>query len=99
MHPSSPTAIVFDLGKVLVDFDYRISARKLARGGGLTPEAVKHLIDHSPLLFQFETGLMTAAEFYQAVCAATGYDGGTEEFELCFGDIFTEIPEMVRLNE
>jgi FMN phosphatase YigB (HAD superfamily) len=84
---------------VLVDFDYRISAGKLARGGGLTPEAVKHQIDHSPLLFQFETGLMTPAEFYQAVCAATGYDGGTEEFELCFGDIFTEIPEMVRLNE
>jgi FMN phosphatase YigB (HAD superfamily) len=93
------TAVVFDLGKVLLEFDYRIAARRFATVGRLTPESVKHLLDHSPLLFRFETGLMTVDEFYRAVCEATGFAGGMDEFGLCFGDIFTEIPEMVRLNE
>jgi 2-haloacid dehalogenase len=99
MHPNSNTAVVFDLGKVLLEFDYRIAARKLAATGHLTPDAVKHLIDSSPLLFRFETGLLTVAEFYSAVCQATGYDGNTEDFGRCFGDIFEEIPAMVRLND
>jgi FMN phosphatase YigB (HAD superfamily) len=99
MDPNSNTAVVFDLGKVLLDFDYRIAARRLAATGHLTPEAVKHLIDHSPLLFRFETGLMTAGDFYSAVREATGYDGTIEEFARCFGEIFEEIPAMIRLNE
>lgn len=93
-----PDAVVFDLGKVLVDFDYGIAARRLAERGRVDAAAVRHLIDHSPLLFRFETGLMDRRQFYAEVCAATGYAGSPGEFEQVFADIFTEIPPMVALQ-
>ena len=60
-------AVVFDLGKVLVDFDYRISAAKIARQSRFTPAQVRELLDHSPLLFRLETGLLTGEQFYGSV--------------------------------
>ena len=33
---SVPSVVVFDLGKVLVDFDYGIAAAKIARCGKVT---------------------------------------------------------------
>ncbi len=46
-----PEIVVFDLGKVLVDFDYGIAARRIAARGIISPCAVQQFIDHSPLLF------------------------------------------------
>src|ERR1035437_10272729 len=60
----SPVIVVFDLGKVLVDFDYRIAARKIASRGTVSPTAVQEFIDHSPLLVRYETGRMTRQEFF-----------------------------------
>ncbi len=38
---SHPEVVVFDLGKVLVDFDYGISAVKIAASSRFTPEQVR----------------------------------------------------------
>lgn len=43
-----PSVVVFDLGKVLLDFDYGISAGKIARRSRFTPDQVRDLLDHSP---------------------------------------------------
>ena len=51
-----PKAAVFDLGKVLVDFDYSIAGRRIAARGKMSAAEVQKFIDHSPLLFRFETG-------------------------------------------
>lgn len=93
-----PDAVVFDLGKVLVDFDYSIAARRLAERGRVDAAAVQALIDHSPLLFRFETGLMDRRQFFEEIRAATGFTGSLEEFGGVFADIFTEIPPMVALQ-
>ncbi len=93
-----PKAIVFDLGKVLVDFDYSRSARRLAERGRVTAEDVRALIDHSELLFRFETGLIGAEEFFNQVRRGTGFEGTNEELRDIFADIFTEIPEMIALH-
>ncbi len=93
-----PQTIIFDLGKVLVDFDYAISARKLATKCHRSPAEVRKLIDHSPLLFQYETGLIDKSEFYRKICALTGYSGSQEEFEPTFSDIFTPIEPMIALH-
>ena len=90
--------VVFDLGKVLVDFDYSIAARKIAARGKLPVGEINHFISQSPLLFRYETGLMTTEQFYCEVCAATGFSGGPEEFGQCFADIFVPIPPMVQLQ-
>ena len=79
---NSPEVIVFDLGKVLVDFDYGIAARKIAARGDISALDVQRLLDHSPLLFRFETGRLTREQFFAEVRAATGFRGDIEEFSL-----------------
>ena len=94
-----PKTVVFDLGKVLVDFDYTIAARKIAARSKIATAEIKSFIDHSPLLFRFETGELTKEQFYHEVCAATGFRGNLEEFSSFFGDIFVPIEPMVDLHE
>jgi len=94
-----PRAIIFDLGKVLVDFDYGIAASRIANRGKVTQEQIRKFIDHSPLLFRYETGLLTREQFYNQVCAVTGFCGDLEEFGGFFADIFVPIPPMVELHK
>ena len=94
----TPSIVVFDLGKVLVDFDYSIAGRRIAAQAKLSPAEVQKYLDHSPLLYRYETGLMTRQEFYDAVREHTGFRGGFEEFGQFFADIFWEIPLMVEIQ-
>ncbi|HEY3857669.1 MAG TPA: HAD family phosphatase [Verrucomicrobiae bacterium] len=94
----TPEAVVFDLGKVLVDFDYGISAAKIAPLSRFTPQQIRGLLDHSPLLYRFETGLLTNEQFYTEVCAACGFSGTMDDFSACFADIFSEIPAMTTMQ-
>ena len=95
---TAPKIIVFDLGKVLVDFDYSIAGRRLAADAKLSAAEVQKYLDHSPLLVRYETGQMTREEVYEDVCRVTGYRGDLSTFGRVLGDIFTEIPEMVELH-
>jgi len=98
MSKAPPEAVVFDLGKVLVDFDYSIAARKIAAVARKSPGAVQHLIDHTPLLYQYETGQLTRTGFFDAVVTETGFAGTLEEFSSFFADIFSPIEPMVELH-
>jgi FMN phosphatase YigB (HAD superfamily) len=93
-----PQVVVFDLGKVLVDFDYGIVARKIAAQGTMTSLEVQKFIDHSPLLFRYETGLISQEQFYSEVRSATGFRGDIAEFGRVFGDIFEPITSMIELH-
>jgi HAD superfamily hydrolase (TIGR01509 family) len=93
-----PSVVVFDLGKVLVDFDYGIAAEKIARQSRFSAAQVMELLMQSPLLYRFETGLMTREQFYGEVCAACGYSGKLDEFCATFADIFSEIKPMIAMH-
>ena len=95
---TSPQVVVFDLGKVLVDFDYGIVARKIAARGKLAANEVQKFIDQSPLLFRFETGLITNEEFFTEVRSATGFRGEFGEFAKVFADIFEPITPMIEIH-
>ena len=91
-------AVVFDLGKVLVDFDYRIAVRRIAARSKMTPEELGRHMMQSPLMPDYETGLLTSREFYEKVRAGTGFGGDFDEFGSFFGDIFVPIESMVQLH-
>ncbi len=93
-----PQIVVFDLGKVLVDFDYSIAGRRIASQSNLSAAEVQNYLDHSPLLYRYETGLMTRQEFFETVRDHTGFRGSLVEFGSFFADIFTEMPEMTALH-
>jgi glucose-1-phosphatase len=91
----APQAVIFDLGKVLLDFDYRITVQRIARRCPVTPEEIRRSVDQSPLLHRYETGQVSTEEFFGEVRTLIGYDGPMEEFCRAFGDIFSEIPPMI----
>ncbi|HLX94677.1 MAG TPA: HAD family phosphatase [Verrucomicrobiae bacterium] len=91
-------AIVFDLGKVLVDFDYSIAVSRIAGRSRLAPSGVERFFFHSPLLVDYESGRLTRQEFFEQARQATGFCGGLEEFGEFFADIFTEIAPMIGLH-
>lgn len=90
--------VAFDLGKVLVDFDYSIAARKIGARSTQPPENLHAFLGSSPLLFQFETGGLTRQEFFDAIREATGFQGDIEEFGGYFADIFVEMQAMTGLH-
>ncbi len=94
----TPKIVVFDLGKVLVDFDYSIAARKVAARSARAVDQLRSFLESSPLLVQFETGRVTRQEFFAEICRATGFRGTIEEFGEFFADIFTAIPAMIELH-
>lgn len=91
-------AIVFDLGKVLVDFDYAIAGRKLAARATMAPSELGRFLIGVPLIVRYETGLISNEEFYHEIKAASGYLGDLEEFASLFADIFTPIQPMIQLH-
>ena len=91
-------AIIFDLGKVLVDFDYTIAARKIAARSAKAPADLHAFLGSSPLLVDYESGRLTRGQFYQAVSDAIGFTGGLDEFGGFFADIFSEMPAMTALH-
>jgi HAD superfamily hydrolase (TIGR01509 family) len=95
---SVPSAVVFDLGKVLLEFDYGIAAAKIARRAKVPAAEVFQTLVHSPLLGRFETGLLSNEQFAGEVCAACGFSGTLDEFYEAFSDIFSEIKPMTSLQ-
>jgi len=94
-----PPVIIFDLGKVLVDFDYSIAAKKIAARSGKNSIRVLHdFLSTSPALVDYESGRLTRREFFDAVHGAIGFYGGLEEFGGYFADIFTEMPGTIALH-
>jgi HAD superfamily hydrolase (TIGR01509 family) len=95
--PKTPI-IVFDLGKVLVDFDYTIAARRISMKSRQPVDIGQFFTAHAPLLFSYELGRISTQQFFEAMRQATGYAGTPDEFGESFADIFTEIPAMTALH-
>ena len=95
---NKPSVIVFDLGKVLVDFDYSIAARRIVARCARPPGAVKFFAEHADLLNRYELGFITTKQFYDGICDDAGFSGSQDEFSEYFADIFTEIPAMTEFH-
>lgn len=94
-----PRAVVFDLGGVLITFDYRIAVSRLLPQMKVTRDELWSLLEKTPLLLDYESGKLSTDEFFDAVRTATGYSGSFEEFCQGFTSMFGYVPEMVALHE
>ncbi len=93
-----PEVVVFDLGKVLLEFDYAKAARNLATQSTSSAEVIHKFINQSPLLFRYETGLLTTPEFFVEFRAGMGFTGTGEQFRELFEDIFSPMDSMIELH-
>ncbi len=95
---SQSLIVVFDLGKVLVDFDYHIAVSQIAARSKLPPDGIKTFLGQSHAIIDYECGRLTREEFYEQARKVTGFRGTMEEFGEFFADIFTPIPPMIEIH-
>ena len=87
--------VIFDLGKVLLDFDFAIAAKELARYSPQEEEQILESINQSPLLHTFERGDWSEAQFFQKLSVECRLEASLEELKKGFAEIFTPVPSMV----
>ena len=70
----TPEVVVFDLGKVLLDFDYDIAIRRFAERSDVGIDKVRELINSS-VQYDYESGKITTDEFFSYVRNGAGFQG------------------------
>jgi putative hydrolase of the HAD superfamily len=90
-------AFLFDIGNVLLRFDFNLALQKLSRDPGDAAEKILELLD--PVKAVYESGGMDRAEFQKQASAILKHTGTDEEFRCAWEDIFTENQPMIDLVE
>ncbi len=90
-------AVIFDLGKVLVHFDFKRGFRALEGLCPYTAAEIPKRIGTTDLVERFETGLVEPRDFVAQLSAILGVQMGYEQFCGIWSSIFTEtlIPEAM----
>jgi len=91
------SAICFDLGKVLLDFDKEAMLRRFAQKSPLSPEEMTTLIMNDPQTIAYEMGAISTARFFPHLKKLIHYKGTTKELKAHFNEIFTPLTEHIAL--
>lgn len=92
-----PDAYLFDIGNVIITFDFLKAARKLAPHTPVTAEEL--LARVTPLTVSLELGKLSPEAFIEAASETTGYTGSPAFFRAAFEDIFELNEPMVAFIE
>ncbi len=86
----SPSAIIFDLGRVLVDIDLSRGFFRLLTGKtDASSDEVMHSLCQDPIFAAFCKGQLTPEAFHAEVCGKTGVDLSFEAFAAEWCNIFS----------
>jgi len=92
------SVIVFDLGNVLLPFDYDITIRSLnEKSSGLGDKFVKYYKENREILRDYERGNITDDEFLNKVVTGLDNKVSKEEFINYFSKVFTVNEKLVSL--
>lgn len=86
-------AVVFDIGNVLLPFDFTVALRKLQQKSHV--DSLMEAME--PVKFAYESGTIGRAEFLAQMRTVLDYDGTEEEFVAAWQDIFTENTAMTEI--
>ncbi len=81
-------AVIFDLGRVLVDFDHAIAARRMAAYTDKKPDEIFDMFFDSGLTGSFEEGKLTPKEFFMQVMELLHCHLAYEQFLPIWNEIF-----------
>lgn len=92
------SVIVFDLGKVLINFDYTIAIRRFELiEKGLGQKFYDYYKNNYHIHREFEKGLLTEEEFLKIMLANLDYKTSKEVFSKIYSEIFTPNNEVISL--
>ena len=89
-------AILLDLGRVIVPFDFSIGYKLMHQRTGLAPELIRERIRATGLVPRFETGLIEPRDFVETLMQDTGLNIPFADFCEIWSSIFSReilIPE------
>jgi epoxide hydrolase-like predicted phosphatase len=90
--------VMFDLGRVLVDFDFKKAVRNLKVHSPLAEEDIHAFFKHTPLWDAFEKGKVEPPAFFDALTKELKLKGLTfEQFKPLWNDIFTEKTDTIEI--
>ena len=89
--------VVFDLGNVVLYFDIRKAAERMARYTAAPLEQIIDVLWTSPHGIAFEEGRLTPQEFYDGARERLGLAMDFGRFTEAWNDIFTEHREVISL--
>lgn len=84
----TPKLLYFDLGNVLLRFDYRRAARQMAQLAGAAEAEVWRLVFVEGLEFEHEAGRIDDRQFHEAFCERTRTNPPREALLAAGSDIF-----------
>jgi glucose-1-phosphatase len=84
-------AILFDLGKVLIHFDFQIAYQALEKVCPHPAAEIRRRLWGTDLVQRFETGLVEPREFFAETSRLLDLDITFEEYRRLFGSIFGDI--------
>jgi len=90
-------AIFFDLGKVLINFDFRIAYQALEAYGPHSAAEIRRILASTDLVARYETGLIESRDFVAETSRLLDVNVSFEDYRRLFGSIFTDtlIPEAM----
>ncbi len=90
--------IVFDLGNVLINFDYKIAAGKFDK---IEENLGKKFLDHHKKNYHvhraFEKGMISQEEFIDIALSGVNHKVDSETFSKIYSDIFTPNTDVISL--
>src|SRR5207244_3596276 len=95
---TKPELIIFDLGRVLVDFDFKKVIRRLKRFSPFTEKEIHRYFMRTPLWDAFERGTVEPKDFFLQLSHDLKLKNlGFKEFTPYWNSIFTEKPDTVSI--
>jgi putative hydrolase of the HAD superfamily len=91
------SAVCFDLGKVLLHFDWKVMMDRIAAKSPLPPEKIAQLLKEDPQVLTYEVGGITSAKFFSHLKKRLRYKGTAKELRAAFSEIFTPLTEHIAL--
>ena len=80
--------IYFDLGNVILNFSHQLACQQISECAGVPFQRVWEVLFEGDLQKQYETGLISTAEFHRLFCEQTDSDAALPELLHAGSDIF-----------
>jgi len=97
MEQKAPRAVIFDLGRVILDFDHNIAAQKIYRFTAKTPNEIYQIFFDSDLTVSFEEGKISPFDFYLRIKELLALRLGYEDFVDIWNSIFFLTPDNLEV--
>jgi putative hydrolase of the HAD superfamily len=90
--------IFFDLGKVLLDFDFDIALYRVRQQSSLSEAAInQQILNLQQEIDAYEVGGISTPDFFNKLKDKFGFTGTTDELKVIWQEIFTPMEEHIEM--